>query len=170
MTDPQQRMETQYGDPAKTRDMPSYRDYPVSDAELPSRSQPPGWAVGFIALGGSLLFISGCFQFLQGLAAVIDDQFYVRAPNYTYRIDTTAWGWTHMGIGIVAALAGIGLFTGNPIARVVACVVAIASIISNFFFVPYYPVWSIMIIALDVVVLWAVIAHGGALRNKEPSY
>src|SRR4029078_6397417 len=162
MTDPRPSNEPGYtpdpgeiragAQPAKQRpasgvrpeDARAYAEYSeVSDAELPAgRGKPasPGWAIGFIALGASLLIMAGVFQFISGLTAVLDDEFFVRTQNYTFRIDTTTWGWIHMGIGIVMGLAGLGLFTGNIVARVVGVIVALASAVSNFFFIPYYPV------------------------------
>ena len=71
----------------------------------------------------------------------------------------TTWGWIHVIVGVVAVLAGIGLFTGAVWARAVAVLVAAISILVNFAWLPYYPVWSILIIAFDVFVIWALTAH-----------
>jgi hypothetical protein len=123
------------------------------------------WGIGFILFAASIMLMVGIFQFFQGLGAVIRGGFYAVSPNYAFKIDTTAWGWIHMLIGILVAVAGVYLFVGKTWARIIAIIVAIVSAVSNFFFIPYYPFWSILIIALDVVIIWAIAFHGGELRE-----
>jgi hypothetical protein len=115
-----------------------------------------GWAVGFSAFAGAIMILIGIFQFFEGLAAVVNDDFFVVTSKYAFDLDTTGWGWIHMIIGVVIFLAGLGIFTGATWARVVGITLAIISAISNFFFIPYYPVWSVLIIALCIIVIWAL--------------
>jgi hypothetical protein len=115
-----------------------------------------GWAVGFSAFAGAIMIMIGIFQFFEGLAAVVNDDFFVVTSKYAFDLDTTAWGWTHMIIGVIIFLAGLGIFTGATWARVVGITLAIISAIANFFFIPYYPVWSVLIIALCIIVIWAL--------------
>jgi hypothetical protein len=122
--------------------------------------QPSGWAVGFTMFAGVLLITIGILHALWGLAALINDEFFVVGPNYTYAFDVSAWGWIHLIAGVITAFAGFGLFSGALWARTVAVILAVLSIIANFMAIPYFPVWSIIIIALDVAVIWAVTAHG----------
>ncbi len=82
------------------------------------------------------------------------------APNHVFEFDTTSWGWIHLIAGIVVLLAGFGVLAGQTWARVVGIMVATLSAIANFMFIPYYPIWSILIIALDVFVIWALAVHG----------
>lgn len=89
----------------------------------------------------------------------------VWANAYALVVDLTGWGWIHLIIGIVVVLAGFGLFTGNILARTIAVIVASASLIANFLWLPAYPIWSLIVITIDVLVLWAVIAHGGEMRS-----
>jgi hypothetical protein len=119
------------------------------------------WAFGFIYFAAFMMIMTGTFQALQGLAAIFEDSFFVVAPNYLYEIDVTAWGWVHLIWGIVVAVAGGYLFTGKLWARIIAIVVAGLSAIVNFTYIPYYPVWSLLIIALNVIVIWAVATRGG---------
>ena len=119
-------------------------------------TEPSGWVTGGVVFAGVMMIVIGVFQAIAGLAAIIDDDFFVVTRNYTFDIDTTAWGWIHLIVGIVVALAGFYLFTGSTWARVVGITLAIVSAIANFFFIPYYPFWSILIIALDVWVIWAL--------------
>jgi hypothetical protein len=125
-------------------------------------STPPGarpvsgWAVGFSAFAGAIMIMIGIFQFFEGLAAVANDSFFVVGNNYTYNLDTTAWGWIHMIIGVIVFAAGLGIFSGATWARAVGIAVAVISAIANFFYIPYYPIWAVLLIALCVIVIWAL--------------
>jgi hypothetical protein len=81
-------------------------------------------------------------------------------PNYVFKLDVTAWGWIHLLLGILIFAAGLGLFAGQVWARVVGVGLALLSAIATFGFIPYYPFWSVLIIALAIGVIWALTAHG----------
>jgi hypothetical protein len=115
------------------------------------------WATGGLVFAAVLMIMLGLYQVFMGIAAIAKDEFFVRAPNYVYDVDTTAWGWIHLILGIVITLAGFFLFRGATWARGVGIVLAVLSGVANFFFLPYYPLWSIVIIALDVFVIWALV-------------
>jgi hypothetical protein len=121
---------------------------------------PSGWVVGGITFAGVMLIIIGVFQIIAGLVAIFDDNFYVVAQNYTFDVDTTAWGWIHLLVGILLVLTGYFLFAGAAWAVVAAIVLAGLSAIANFFFIPYYPFWSLLVIGLDVWVIWALTRPG----------
>jgi hypothetical protein len=123
-------------------------------------SSVSGWATGFVVFAGVLMIMVGIFHAIAGLAAIFDDQFYVVGPNYTYDVDTTAWGWIHLLLGLIVAGAGYGVFNGAVWARTVGITLAIISAVANFFFIPYYPIWSIIIIAVDILVIWALSVYG----------
>jgi hypothetical protein len=80
-------------------------------------------------------------------------------------LDLTTWGWIHLGIGALVLLGGIGLLSGNILARTLAVVLASVSLIANFMFLPAYPLWSIAIMAVDLLVIYAVTAHGRELKS-----
>jgi uncharacterized membrane protein len=124
--------------------------------------EPPvsGWAVGGITFAGCMLLLIGCFQAVNGLVAIFDDNFYVVTQNYTFDLDTTAWGWIHLVIGILLVITGAGLLARQTWAGVTAIFLAMLSAVANFFFIPYYPFWSILVIALDVWVIWALTRPG----------
>ena len=123
-------------------------------------TQVSGWAIGGITFAGAIMVLIGIFQAIAGLAAIFNDEFYVVGQNYTFDIDTTAWGWIHLLLGIVILLAGIYLFRGATWAAATAVVLAVISAIANFFFIPYYPFWSLLEIALAVWVIWALTRPG----------
>jgi hypothetical protein len=119
-------------------------------------AEPNTWAIGFTIFAAVMMLTMGVFQLLQGIVAVADDSFYVRAPNYTFEIDTTGWGWIHIIIGLIVALVGLAVLVGSVWGRMLGIVVVMLSMISNFLFIPYYPLWSLLIIAVDVAVIWAL--------------
>jgi hypothetical protein len=124
-----------------------------------------GWAVGFILFAAIMMIMVGVFQALQGLIAIFENEFYVATRNYLFQFDATSWGWIHLLLGLLVAVAGWGLLSGRTWARVVALTLAVLSAIANFLFIPYYPFWALLLITLDIFVIWAVAAHGGDLRE-----
>ncbi|WP_069163245.1 DUF7144 family membrane protein [Nocardia altamirensis] len=124
-----------------------------SDIEHP---QHQAAATGVSLAAAVLLLTVGVISILQGISAIAADQLYVVGFEYIYRFDTTSWGWTHTVLGVLLSICAIGLMYGATWARVSAIIVAALSIIGNFLSLPYYPAWSILIIVLDVVVIWAV--------------
>ncbi|RIQ13752.1 DUF7144 family membrane protein [Jiangella rhizosphaerae] len=134
-------------------------DFRTSPTEA-TRTEPSGWAAGGVIFAATMMILIGIFQALEGLAAIIDDEFFVVLPNYTFDLDTTAWGWVHLIVGILIAVAGFYLFTGSAIAGAVAIALASVSAITNFFFIPYYPFWSLLIIAINVFVIWSITRSG----------
>ena len=136
-----------------------------NDAYSRAGRQTSGWAVGFIMFAAIMMIMVGVFQALQGLIAIFENEFYVATRNYLYEFDATTWGWIHLVIGLVVAFAGWGLLSGQTWARIVGITLAALSATANFLFIPYYPFWSLLIISLDIVVIWAIAAHGGDLRE-----
>ncbi|EME19454.1 hypothetical protein AS590_29380 [Prescottella equi] len=115
-----------------------------------------GFAVG-TSIGAAVILVTvGIVQFFQGLAAVAENEVFVVGIDYVYQFDLTTWGWIHLVLGALVALVGLALFTGAAWARVSAVVICAISIIANFLWLPYYPWWSTLIIALNIVVIWAV--------------
>jgi hypothetical protein len=129
--------------------------------------QTSGWAVGFIMFAAIMMIMAGVFQALQGLVAIFENEFYVATRNYLFQFDATTWGWIHLIIGVIVALAGWGLLSGRTWARAAAIALAVLSAIANFLFIPYYPFWSITAIIIGVFVIWAVATHGRELRDAS---
>jgi hypothetical protein len=129
--------------------------YDVSDTPRVS-----GWAIGGITFAGTLLLMIGAFQAIAGLTAILDDSFYVVAQNYAFDLDVTGWGWIHLIVGVLLGFTGWGLWTGRTWAAVAGIMLAMLSAIANFFFIPYYPFWSIVVIGLNVWVIWSLTRPG----------
>jgi hypothetical protein len=127
------------------------------------RAEVTGW-VGFIAFAGMILILAGIMQAVYGLVAVVNDTWVVFGNRGNLVLDIKAWGWIHLALGAVLVLVGIGVLLGNTVARIVGIVVAGISLIANFMFLPAYPVWGLVLIALDLLVIYALIAHGREIR------
>jgi hypothetical protein len=129
--------------------------------EIDRRDGPEsGWALGGIVFAATMMVLIGGFQIIAGLVAIVDDDFYVVGANYTYDLDTSAWGWIHLIIGIVVLLGGFGLLQRKVWAAALAIGLAMLSAIANFFFIPYYPFWAILLISMNIFVIWAITRPG----------
>ena len=123
----------------------------------------PG-AYGWIAFASLILVMLGSFHAIQGLVALFDDQkFLVADSGLAVSVDYTAWGWVHLIGGIIVVLAGAALFTGRMWARIVGVVAAMASAIVCIAFLSAYPIWSTIMIAMDILIIWAITVHGAEM-------
>ena len=127
--------------------------------------EPTGWA-GWVVFGAMMMILLGAFHAIAGLVALFDEGYYlVGANGLVVNVDYNAWGWAHLIVGVVALAAGFGLFTGAMWARVLGITVAVISAIANFMWMPAYPLWAITMITLDVLVIYAIAAHGRELQT-----
>jgi len=117
------------------------------------------WAGGFVSFAGIIMVLVGGLQTLAGLIAIFSNEFYVATANYLFKFDATTWGWIHMLLGAVVFLAGFGVMMGQTWARVVGITLAVLSAVASFLFVPYYPFWSLLLVVLNVMVIWALTVY-----------
>lgn len=143
-------------------------DHEAQSFSGPRLQRDSGW-VAWVEFAGLMLCLSGGFHVIQGLVALFrhEEVLLVTEDRLVVNVDYTAWGWIHLVIGVLLLLAGVGLFSGRAVARIVGVGVALLSALVNVAFLPAYPLWSVMMIALDVVVVWAIIVHGGELRRPK---
>ena len=113
-------------------------------------------AAGTSIAAGALLFTCAVLTLLQRVQALVHHDRLIIGSHYVYKFSATSWGWIHVAAGIVLGIVAVGLITGAVWARVTAIVLACISIVTMFMWLPYYPMWSIIVIALDVVIIWAV--------------
>ncbi|GAA5110184.1 DUF7144 family membrane protein [Pseudonocardia adelaidensis] len=132
-------------------------DYPAAAARSATGISP--FASGLALFAGTLMIIAGVFQAVSGLVALFQNQLYVVGVSYVFSFDVTTWGWIHLLVGILVAVAGVAVLTGQLWGRIVGIGLAILSMIANFLFIPYYPIWSLLVIALDVLVIWALCSY-----------
>lgn len=124
----------------------------------PDQRESP-WASGLTVAAATFLMIAGVWHALAGIAAIVHDDVYLATPQYIYSFDLTAWGWVHLLLGVLLIVAGFAVLKGQMWARVVGITMAGLSMIANFLFLPHYPLWSLVIIALDVAVIWALATY-----------
>ena len=125
-----------------------------------STRQPSGAAIGWTYFAATMMILIGSFHAIVGLVAIIDDEFYVTTRNYVLQFDATQWGWIHLILGIVVAVAGGYVLTGSVFARTIGVIMAFISALAGFAWLPYAPVWGVIFIAIAVSVIWALTAHG----------
>lgn len=126
---------------------------------------PTAWT-GWIAFAGTMMVMIGAFHGIQGFLALTRDDYYlVGSEGLIVTLDYTSWGWTHVLLGTLLVASGLALIAGQMWARVIAVILAFGSAIANFAFLAAYPVWSTMMIAIDVVIIWAVIVHGREMKS-----
>jgi hypothetical protein len=118
-------------------------------------------AEGTAMFAAVMLVTVALFQIFQGIAAVAEDTIYVRGLDYTYELDVTTWGWTHIVLGAVGVAVGAAILAGQAWGLIAGIVVAILSSLANFAFMPYYPFWSLAILAFNGLVLWALCNQRG---------
>jgi hypothetical protein len=126
--------------------------------------KPSVWT-GWIGFAGIVMVVIGAFTVIEGMVALFNSDYYVVGPENVLVVDLTGWGWIHLIVGGLIVLAGGGLWTGSAWARVVAVVFATFNAVLQLGFVSVQPVWSTIVIALCVVVIWAVVVHGSEMAR-----
>src|SRR5262249_13604260 len=133
--------------------------------------RPDSDKAAFAASGGSfagtMMGLVGLFEVFNGIAAINNDKVIVRADNYTYGLDLTTWGWVHLILGALMIFAGISLFSRKAWAVIVTLALSMLSALNNFFYLPHYPFWSILIIALNVFIIW-ILTRPAVIPSARP--
>ncbi|MGW5429762.1 DUF7144 family membrane protein [Streptomyces sp. NPDC004059] len=121
-----------------------------------TRGTRQAWAGGLTSFAGVMLLLAGLLGVFRGIMAIAQDNVFVTTPNYVFKFDLTSWGWIHLVLGAIAVIVSFGLFTPSMWARVAGVAIAGLVIIANFLSLPYYPVWSVVMIALSGFIIWAL--------------
>jgi hypothetical protein len=121
---------------------------------------PSGAAVGWTMFAGLMMVLTGLWWITAGLVGLINDDFYVTTRGYVLKFDTTTWGWIHLIVGLFVLLAGFAVFSGAVWARTVGVIMAFVAALAGFAWLPWYPIWAIVIIIASASVMWALSAHG----------
>jgi len=145
-------------------DQPTRYDQPTGYDQPTSYDQRTGWT-GWITFAAVMMILAGSLNLLYGIIAAVNDEWVVFTNRANVYLDISEWGWVHIIVGAVVLISGLGLFSGNILARTIAVVVASISLLVNFFFIPVYPLWAITVIVIDLLVIWAVTAHGREMRE-----
>jgi hypothetical protein len=140
---------------------------PSADRTGATYDAPTGWT-GWVAFASTMMVLLGTFQAVEGLVAIFDDGYYrVTQGGLVLSVDYTAWGWAHLLLGLLIVLAGIGVMAGNLAARTVAVILAGLSAIANVLFIEAYPLWSMIVITVDVLVIYALTVHGREMKSAR---
>ncbi|MFF1876932.1 hypothetical protein [Leifsonia sp. NPDC058230] len=122
--------------------------------------QSTGW-VGWIGFAAIILILNGAINIVQAVVALIgSNTYYVATRGGLFLFDITGWGWWNIIIGVLLVLTGIALFRGATWSRVVAIILVCLSALGQLFLVPAQPWWSIIVIGIDILVIYAITAHG----------
>jgi hypothetical protein len=119
-----------------------------------------GWAVGWMTYAAVWMWILGFFHAMAGLVGILEDEIYAVTPDYVFQLDVTTWGWIHLILGIVVFMAGIAVFRGSVWARTIGVILAVVSTLGTFAWLPWYPLWGLLMITANVFVIWALTVHG----------
>ena len=132
----------------------------------PGYPEATPWA-GMVVFGGVMLMLLGSFEAMEGFVAILKDEYYlVTRDGLVLTFDFTTWGWTHLTIGAVAIVTGLGIFLAQMWARVMGIGIAGLSALANLAFLPAYPIWCTIVIAVDVLVIYALAVHGREVRDR----
>jgi hypothetical protein len=130
-----------------------------------ARSHEEGHGYGLVLFASILLVVVGCFNVIQGIAAIANSHVFTANAHYVFA-NLHAWGWITLILGALQLLAAGGLLAGNQLARWFGVAVLGLNAIDQMFFIPAYPFWSLTIIAMDVVALYGLCAYGSR-KNLE---
>jgi hypothetical protein len=122
----------------------------------PTPSAKQQWATGLAAFAAVMLLLAGLLAVFRGVTAIAEDDIYVTAHSYVFEYDLTGWGWIHLALGAIALIVTVGLFRMAMWGRVAGVALAGLVIIANFLSLPQYPVWSVVMIALSGLIIWAL--------------
>lgn len=113
-------------------------------------------AMTVVTFAGVMLMITAVMQVLEGIAAIADDTIFLNGADYVYELDVTTWGWVHLVIGLLGLATAVGIMTNQFWGQLGGIAIAATSALFSFAFLPYFPLWTIVVIALDVLVIWAL--------------
>ena len=138
----------------------------MADTRVPVADTKPVSPVahGIAVFAGVIMIVAGAFQAIEGLAGIVNDEYPVVLPNYFLAFDITLWGWLHLLVGLALLAIGVAVLRGATWARVAGMILAGISALLNFIWLPYSPWWSLMVIAIDILVIWAL-----ANYHREPA-
>lgn len=125
----------------------------------PGQQGNSAWAAGGVVFAGVLMLCSGVLGILQGIAAISKDVVYGTVGDYVYRINLTGWGWIHLIIGVLLVITGYGVLKSMEWARWFGIFLAALSLVAQFLFLPYLPVWALIVIAIDLFIIWALAVY-----------
>jgi hypothetical protein len=138
----------------------------TSATDIQAETQRSGWT-GWIAFAGVMMILGGALHAFYGLVAALNDDWAGFAHVGDVLLGVQAWGWIAVIVGLLVVLCGFGVFSGNILARTVGVILAALSVVTNFAFIPVNPAWAVVVIVIDLLVIWALTAHGAEMRSPR---
>ncbi len=129
-----------------------------------ANTKPTGW-VGWVYFASAMLLVAGGLQAIAGLVALFKDNYYVVSEKALLAFNYTTWGWLHLALGVLLFAAGVSIMNGNAWGRVVGVFLAVLAAVGNLAFLSAYPLWSIIAVIIDVLVIYALTMHGTEVRD-----
>ena len=127
--------------------------------------EPTAW-VGWVVFAAFMMMLNGIIQLLEGFVALFKDGYYpVSAHGLAVSVNYTTWGWVHLILGAAILASGFGILAGNLLARIVGVALAGVNAVVALLFIEAAPVWGIVLITVDVLVIYALTVHGRELRD-----
>ncbi|MER8046801.1 hypothetical protein [Streptomyces sp. NPDC094032] len=143
----------------------------MSQNTAPPQKQTSGnsdaWASGGTLFAGVLMLVTGIMDIFQGIVGIAEDDVYARVGDYVFKFNLTTWGWIHLILGIVVAIAGYGILKGAEWGRVAGIALASLNVLAQFLFLPYQPWWALFSMAVSIFVIWAL-ATGDDYGSERP--
>jgi hypothetical protein len=135
--------------------------------EAPQVNRGPTAWVGWIWFAAMMLVLNGFFNALDGLVALFNKDVYAVTKKGLVTFNFTTWGWILLILGILQVVVAIALIQGRTWGRVVAIILVMLNAFAQVAFITAYPLWSLIVIGLDILVLWALLVHG---EEMEPGF
>jgi hypothetical protein len=129
-----------------------------------AEKQVSNWT-GWVFFAGIMMILSGFFEIIAGLTALLRHSWYLVTSSHLLVFNYTSWGWIDLAFGLLILLAGISVLHGSTWARVVGVILASLSAVGSLASVNSYPLWSLVIITIDLLVVYALVVHGGELKD-----
>ena len=123
---------------------------------------------GWLIFAGVVLFVAGALNVVDGVAAITDSRFYGRHVQYILG-DLHSWGWVHLVLGALLICVVFGIWAGAQWARWAGIALAAVNMVTRLLFLPAYPLLSLALFAIDLVIVYGLAVYGGARAGATAS-
>jgi len=130
------------------------------------KNEVTGW-VGWIFFAGFMMILTGALKAIWGITALFNSEWLIAGEEGLLYLDLTTWGWIQLILGLMVLFAGFAVMQGATWARVVGIVLAVSSVLTHMVTIDVHSMWSILIIVMDVLVVYALTVHGDELKDLE---
>jgi hypothetical protein len=150
-------------DASKPSEQPLWNPPPGTPLPPRTRARTGGsgqdWSAGLVFFGAVVMLVDGIFGLMRGIMGIAHNQVFVTTPNYAFHFNLTAWGWIQAVLGVLLVAVGYCILRGAAWARLAGICLASLSVLANLLSLPYFPLWSLIGVALDLAVIWALCAY-----------